>query len=427
VGVLCSLPEAAAEIKSGPLEITMKFARNESGQSLVMSALCITVLLGFVGFGIDIGLLFHAKRNLQTAADAAAIAGALNPSSYAASGAAAAAANGVTATTQPSTLPANQQTTVTINCPPAKGPFSSAPNCATSGGGFVEALIQQPSQTFFMGLFGFNNMEVAARAVAGPMINSGCVYTLMNSASLPGGFQAGLQLSGGSTNITATSCDIYSNANISLSGGASISAKYIGDVGGYSANGGSTASPAPQTISAISDPLANVTAPTVPGSCTNVINNVSGTFSQGCYTGITVSGGDVVNLNPGTYVVNGNLTVQGSSATLTCTGCTFYVTGQITFSGGTGIDISAPTSGQYPGILLFQSRTDTQQATVSGGSGGTINGIIYVPDAGLLFSGGSGGTLNTVLVAGALQLTGGSNLSNYNQPGSVLSKAVLVE
>lgn len=405
----------------------MKRIRNESGQTLVMSAVCMTVLLGFVGLGIDAGLLFHAKRNLQTVADAAAIAGALNPSSYAASGAAAAAANGVTATTQPSTLPANEQTTVTINCPPATGPFHSAPNCATSGGGFVEALIEQPSHTFFMSLFGFNSMEVAARAVAGPIINNGCIYALKSSGSLPSGFQAGVELTGGSTKLTATSCDIYDNANATLSGGASISANYIGEVSGYSTSGGSTFSPTPQTMSTIGDPLANVTAPTVPSPCSNVISNVSGTFSEGCYTGITVSGGDVVHLNPGTYVVNGNLTVQGSSATLTCTGCTFYVTGQITFSGGTGIDISAPTDGQYPGILFFQSRTDTKEAQFTGGSGGTFNGIIYVPDAGVLFSGGSGGTLTTVLVVGALELTGGSNLGNYNEPGSVLSKAVLVE
>src|SRR6478752_5405869 len=54
----------------------MKRMRDESGQALILVALCLTCILGFVGFATDVGVLLHAKRNLQIAADAAAIAGA---------------------------------------------------------------------------------------------------------------------------------------------------------------------------------------------------------------------------------------------------------------------------------------------------------------------------------------------------------------
>ncbi len=56
----------------------MKDSRSESGQVLVLTALCMTAFLGFMALAIDAGLLFRAKRNLQIAADAAATAGALD-------------------------------------------------------------------------------------------------------------------------------------------------------------------------------------------------------------------------------------------------------------------------------------------------------------------------------------------------------------
>ena len=54
----------------------MKFLRNENGQTLVLTALCMTAMLGFMALALDVGLLFRARRNMQTAADSAAIAGA---------------------------------------------------------------------------------------------------------------------------------------------------------------------------------------------------------------------------------------------------------------------------------------------------------------------------------------------------------------
>ena len=56
----------------------MRILREEDGQTFVMTALCASVLIGFTGLALDVGIAYHAKRNLQTAADDAAIAAALN-------------------------------------------------------------------------------------------------------------------------------------------------------------------------------------------------------------------------------------------------------------------------------------------------------------------------------------------------------------
>lgn len=49
--------------------------RNQEGQALVIFALLLLVLIGFVGLGIDVGLSYIRVRSIQQAADAAALAG----------------------------------------------------------------------------------------------------------------------------------------------------------------------------------------------------------------------------------------------------------------------------------------------------------------------------------------------------------------
>jgi Flp pilus assembly protein TadG len=51
-------------------------ARGESGQAIVFVAAIITALVGMVALVIDVGSWYQAQRKLQTAADAAALAGA---------------------------------------------------------------------------------------------------------------------------------------------------------------------------------------------------------------------------------------------------------------------------------------------------------------------------------------------------------------
>src|SRR5438045_5239496 len=99
---------------------------DETGQVLVIAALSMTVLLGFVGLATDVGVLFCTRRTTQSAADAAAVAGALDylyngsSSKAIAAGKAAATANGVTDGTG--------SAVVTISVPAADGP-----NAGTAG------------------------------------------------------------------------------------------------------------------------------------------------------------------------------------------------------------------------------------------------------------------------------------------------------
>ena len=54
----------------------MRNTRAERGQILPIAALAMVALLGITAFAVDVGYAYYAKRQLQSAVDAAALAGA---------------------------------------------------------------------------------------------------------------------------------------------------------------------------------------------------------------------------------------------------------------------------------------------------------------------------------------------------------------
>jgi Flp pilus assembly protein TadG len=459
--------------------VRLRIQKDEAGQVLVMTALSMTVLVGFLALAIDVGMLFRAKRNMQIAADAAAIAGALdykyNGSITSAQTAAeaAATANGVTST---GTCPISDHTKtyVCINIPPVYGA-----NAGTSG--FVEALISQPNQTIFMPMVSHTTiMSVGARAVAGSGTSSACIWTLAKSGK-------DISLTG-SGSITAKKCSIYDDSNASnalvLTGSGSVSAKAIGIVGGYSDTGSGSLTPNPPTtgIAPAADPLSSLSAPTIKsGTCTgtsaacNPSNSASGNLvvSPGNYTSISNSGSGTVTLSAGNYVISGNLTNTGSgslvlgagnytiggnfsstgsssitlgaglytiggnlsltgSGALTGVGVSFYTQGSTTVTGSGNMDLTAPTSGANNGILFFQSRTDSQTMAITGSGGDVIQGIVYAPDATLTLTGSGSLNTSTDIIVDSLTVTGSGSITNTNyavvtNDTSPLGKLVMVE
>jgi hypothetical protein len=83
--------------------------------------------------------------------------------------------------------------------------------------------------------------------------------------------------------------------------------------------------------------------------------------------------------------------------------------GEITFSGTGTFNLSAPTSGPYAGILIFQSRQNTRALSFSGNAMAGMNGVIYAPNALLSMSGNA--SLTNPLDVGMLNLSGNVSLT----------------
>ncbi len=406
-----------------------------------MVALCLPVLMGFLALSVDVGLMFHAKRQMQTAADAAVLAAALdykfNGSVWSAkqAGQSAATANGVTNGVNGAS--------VAINMPPVAGPSAGA-------SGLIEAIVSQPNHTFFLRVLNSNSVTIGARAVSGSGPGDGCVWALAKSGT-------DISITGSGV-ISIPDCEVFDNSDstnaLTLTGSGSLTAKAIGIVGNYRKTGSGSISPKPVTgIAPVSDPLSNLVFPTVnTGGCSaakSYSDSSPHTLGPGCYNGISLTGSGSLTLTPGNYTINGNLTASGSaginfgagqyivtgnlgvtgSGPLSGSGITFYTQGTTSVTGSSSFNLSAPTSGANSGLLFFQSRSDTNAITVSGSSNMQLQGIIYAPSSALSFNGSGSANIYTDLVVDSVSFTGSTPFKNYSDinSSSVLGRIGLEE
>jgi Flp pilus assembly protein TadG len=126
---------------------------------------------------------------------------------------------------------------------------------------------------------------------------------------------------------------------------------------------------------------------------------------SGKATGVTVSGD--MKLGKGTYVINGgDLTMNSTGSSLSCDGCTIVMTnfsdatktGSVKLTGGT-LNIIAPkdTGSHFDDIAFYQNpnakddgKTGTNQ--INGNSSGGVSGVVYFGNQSLLWNGGGNAT-----------------------------------
>jgi Flp pilus assembly protein TadG len=393
--------------------------KSEAGQVLILAVLSLVVLMGLLGLGIDVGYLRHMRTKMQQAADAAALAGAseVNYGDMTAAADNDAASNGFTN--------GSNSTTITVNNPPVYGGY-------TGNSSAVEVIIQQAQPTFFMSVLGFTQVNVAARAVAYLGSAPGCIYALSPSAT-------GITLNGTVTAACAVDVDSSSGSALDVTSGT-LSAKSVGVVGGYSGE----VTPTPITgIPPASDPFASLSPPSVGSSCT-YSNQVTIRTRRGrnyqvypCVYGggLVITGRGDVTFNAGTYnfTAQPGLEIDGAvSGSTQGNGVTIYATGNagitINITGGIGFTLTAPTSGAYSGILMFQNPSDTTAASISGVNSTALTGALYFPTAQVTMNGGNCGAAYSILVA-YTAVFNGTNCFNDNYPssGSPIKTAVLAE
>jgi Putative Flp pilus-assembly TadE/G-like len=427
----------------------IRMRKSESGQIAVLSAIFISLfLLAFAALAVDVGFLYASRRNLQTVADAAAIAGAnaLNSGLTCTSGSCAAAQD--VATLNGYTNGVNGVTVTPVVPPTVK------PN--PSDGTYVEIDVSQPVPTYFLRALNIPTVNVGAKAVAGFAPTPNCIVQLNQTDS-------NALVVSGSANVTATGCNVAvdsdSTSGLVVSGSGVLDAGSVGVAAPSESQASDAGSPGGQGVTPayvvntpnVVDPYASLAPPSpcasrTVGGCTvatctktNFTSTSSQTIGPGTYCGgITVSGG-TLTLTTGTYIlVGGGLTTSGNSATITDgttatadgVGVTFYFTyptgnpgkyGTLNIQGGSTANLSAPaksaTSG-IPGILFFQDPTaggsnPGNQKNVVSASNGTLNGVLYFPTQNLRFQGNTAVSVdNVTMVADTLTFTGSADVGS---------------
>jgi hypothetical protein len=120
----------------------------------------------------------------------------------------------------------------------------------------------------------------------------------------------------------------------------------------------------------------------------------------------------VTTLSPGTYCVNGNFKMN-SSDTLSGTGVTIVMeSGDIDWNGSAKIELSAPTSGDLAGLLIYAPMSNTKTMKFNGNGQSTLTGTIFMPAAPLVYNGtGNTNPSHVQIIGYTVELTGSSAMN----------------
>lgn len=411
--------------------------RSEQGSILIMTSVSMVVLIGLMGLAIDVGSLYHQRRVLQTAADAGALGGGAEiyrgkTGLITGSVRSATAQNGYTHD--------QNGVTVTVHHPPISGFHIGDPEA-------VEVVVAQPSPTYFMRVFGWSTVGVGARAVAWAGANDKyCIYVLEETD--PDGFSYN-----SSARLNAN-CGLRVNSSDSwgthLTSNSNVSVDTASMTGGYVEESSSDLNAETGLQTGVwprsPDPLGYLVPPPV-GSCNFVdlaLDQPSITLSPGVYCGkLEIKNDTVVTLNPGVYVIKGGEFSTGSNVRVQGNGVTFFLTDgpgypmqPLSFQSSSVLDVSAPTTGPYAGILFYQDPDAGDESIIhrwESSSAHRLEGALYFPTQTVRFeSSVQISAAYTILVA--RRIVGDSNsVLNINADysglpgGSPLKRLTLVE
>jgi len=377
------------------MRIFTQFLRHRHGVVAATTALLMPALILFMALAVEVGEWYTITRQLQSVADAAAVAAAWD---LAYSGTLA----GATTKATYSAAHGGFGGTPSVTCLVAYNPDVTGPCAPGMATGYVKATVSEQQPTVFASMYE-RVLTLGAGAVAS------WTQPYQSCALALGAGGTDITTTGSPTITLGTGCVMASQSaaadSLDLSGASSVTAQTLISAGGINGTcGACTATPVldgpiiPNPLScslAANSGFCSAVA-AIPSGCTAMPATIPAPPSGGvCYTSMVFNG--TVTLPAGTYYTTGNFDVQGG--TVTGTGVTIIVTnagaceGNISFEGNsTTATLTAPSSGTFAGMLFIQVAPSgvACASTNSIGAGPTtpavtLAGGIYSPDASWTF------------------------------------------
>ncbi len=373
--------------------------RSERGQAIVLIVVALIVLLAITGLVVDGGMAYADRRQAQNAADSAVLAAArarIRGENAIQAAMEAAAQNGY----------ANdgEKSIVEVHNPPTSGPYQNNKE-------YIQVVITSNVNTFFAPVINIgqmtNKVEAMARAKPsqwGEMMygysvislapSSDCIY---NKAFWLHG-EATLRLEGGGLFINSRdrACAFLQQGNgslvlmdkspVNIVGGASIQKLDLIKRLTYSAyaNRGrpewDRGRPFIPSTGASQLPYPPPFVMPKPG-CGSKMATVSEngrSMSSGNWDGDFPPDG-VTELDAGIYCINGDFRVEGRKSLYGDDVVLYIEHGTVRFSGGATIQLSAPTTGPFKGLLLYLPIDNHKKVVLNGNSESMISGTILAP------------------------------------------------
>ena len=238
--------------------------------------------------------------------------------------------------------------------------------------------------TTLLKLVGIDTLPVVQTAVAIAETKPICILSLNSSAD------KAIDIYGSSAAINAADCVVHANSKSSSS--LRNASGVLSTADGFCAGGkfaGTNFSPTPlNDCETVEDPYASLPAPTSAGCDYSAVSIASGaaTLSPGTYCGgIAISGAADVTFLPGVYIVkDGELRINTNGGSVSGSQVMFYLSGTgsvLNINAQSVIDLSAPKTGPYAGMVFVQDRANPAGAInqMNGGSSIRIVGTSYFP------------------------------------------------
>lgn len=344
-------------------KLDASFRNDESGTVAIVFALTLTVLLAAAGGAVDYARAVSAKSRLAAAADIASLAGAT-------------AHNDMRIAVATASFRANHGSTVSPGI--------------TTNGSTVLVVASESVPTTLLKVIGINEIpvRVESEAVIGATSSAPQCILLLEPSDI--GLYAnsdakldancGIQVNSrhSTESLFANSLSHITAADVRVSGTSRL-------------NSGSTVTPAPIDGSPQqADPLASLVEP-ASGGCTytdfTVNSGQTRTMTPGVYCKKTlINSGSTAIMQPGVYVFRDGEFLINSLSTVTGNGVMMFFQNKdarLNVNSDSVFSVSAPTSGSYAGILMFQGRhADNAGAPpfIINSDGNTkLEGTIYLP------------------------------------------------
>jgi hypothetical protein len=350
--------------------------RCESGSVAVQIGVALTVLLGMAGLGTEGSYLIYKHRQIQAVSDAAALSGAMAlpqgfPRDPVSEAHAVAARLGFPNGTD--------QISVTVNVPPLGG--AHVGNFSA-----VEVIISQPQPLAMMSLFGDQNTAVGTRSVATRSdIGRFCILALDLAASQSMYVSNNAEVLNPNCGVAVNSnhpTALMMNNNGIINGPVTTRGEWQLDN-----NAELNGTPLIQHGPLIADPYADVqlaAAPACTGQSGSGSNHITRNLTPGHFCGgWDFKNGVILNLAPGTYYIDSKLSIK-NNVVINGTGVTLVINGNyaIDIDNNAVLNVSAPTSGDYAGLVFF-GRRDATPSMLQKFSNNTIlniQGAVYFPN-----------------------------------------------
>ncbi|MEA3033395.1 MAG: hypothetical protein QOH86_1411 [Sphingomonadales bacterium] len=376
--------------------------RNEKGNALIIGAATLPLILGSAAFAVDSIQMALMKRQLQHAADSAAMAGA-----YA--------------------LEQNvdPEDAVHHDLDQNYFPILTQAESVVVGpsGGYqqtVRVQLTTAKKLPFFSLFTHSTTTITGDATAA-LVQTGnfCMLSLYN------GTDPGIDVNG--TADVTLGCGMAANSTgpqgVTAGGSSTISASPIMAVGGL--DGTSNNFVAPTKLQphsqAQADPFLSVPNPSPPSPCLPGGALTGGTYATGtyCFTSVgiqpsnaaTFGDGSVIYVNGGDVDIKGDFTAYNSTLVMTGTN---GQAGNFTMNSQANLKMTAPTSGTYKGLIVYRDRRASNVGIkINGGASSQFSGAIYMPSTDMEFTGNSGMNVQCLQMVGQkLIFRGTAQLNN---------------